>query len=434
MNPFFQVPQQMTEEDKRAALTNALIAAGMAMVQPQQGRSSMQRFMNALPGAMGSGIGGYTQSLLGTQEARQKQAELEMNQAYKNSMMQYHQGLAEDRAFERKEKQQEQAYYDSLPNIMVPVPGKTIPEIGAEIPLSDYIASKTGLPAKSLQKNGKIVYKWLEKNMDSLGDVMVDYPGVGNVSLKDALDLKKFYETEKQKAKWEEMGHGKKMLVNEEGDIIKTINVPTAPRATNSGTVSERAIRDAQIKAQRDLQGVTAPQQIPPVQTYAPTQKPTGQNLKKAAQVGTGTLANLQARIDAIFGQLTGERIAPEVTDARQTLRTVRQMGVAALMNSAKGAVWELKRIDEVVPNPDKWIANPKTEAAKLEKLKSALLEAKQENLNVLARGAPSVEVVNKLTLNNVEIDTLLSLIGNDTGYGGAIPDQDWQLINKYLR
>ncbi|MFH1883437.1 MAG: hypothetical protein ABIL62_12085, partial [Planctomycetota bacterium] len=120
----------------------------------------------------------------------------------------------------------------------------------------------------------------------------------------------------------------------------------------------------------------------------------------------------------------------PDMADAKQYLRSVKQMGKAALMNSARGAIWEQQRIDELFPDPDKTFTNPRIEARKFGNLMSILSQEKTFNNQAIIESLTPKEVEKYRTSNN-EIDRLLSLISEPST---GISTQDRILIDKYLK
>ena len=113
---------------------------------------------------------------------------------------------------------------------------------------------------------------------------------------------------------------------------------------------------------------------------------PTVEGMKKVAKSGTGVWSSLAGLADAIVGGLGMDKLFgdegmfPDTMENRQTLRLLKQTGKKALMNSAKGNVYEGKIIDELFPNPDKMWRNPASEAKKFKALRNKLLSEKRNN------------------------------------------------------
>ena len=161
-----------------------------------------------------------------------------------------------------------------------------------------------------------------------------------------------------------------------------------------------------------------------------------GKSPKGAALEGTGPYNRLASAFEAVAGGLGVDILVgqqgffPDMADAKQYLRSVKQMGKAALMNSARGAIWEQQRIDELFPDPDKTFTNPRIEARKFGNLMSILSQEKTFNNQAIIESLTPKEVEKYRTSNN-EIDRLLSLISEPST---GISTQDRTLIDKYLK
>ncbi len=157
-------------------------------------------------------------------------------------------------------------------------------------------------------------------------------------------------------------------------------------------------------------------------------------NLRDAALNGTGPFATFLATIDAIVGgAVGGADIAPVTQQARQMLRTIRQIGLPALANSARGAVWDLERASVLFPDPDAFFTNPKVEAAKINTLLTVLGEERAFNTETVARGTLSGKATEKILQSNHELDALISILSQGNQSLGGISAEDDALINKYL-
>ncbi len=170
-------------------------------------------------------------------------------------------------------------------------------------------------------------------------------------------------------------------------------------------------------------------------ETPAPTQKP----MEPAARLGTGAWAMLAATIDNLAGGAGIDRIFgkeglfPETQESRQALRILKQTGKIALMNSARGAVWEQQRIDELFPDPDKLWRNPRTEAKKFMKLREAFAVEKRFNDEAITKSTDP-GLINRLQESNTEINRLLAMIGPPEEKGDILSSEDQKLIDKYLK
>lgn len=188
---------------------------------------------------------------------------------------------------------------------------------------------------------------------------------------------------------------------------------PSAIKVPGGATLTEVAMAKAQQDAAEELKNI---------------QSQGGVSPKKSALQGTGPYKRLSSAIEAVAGGagldvLIGKQgLFPEMADAKQYLREVRQLGKAALMNSARGATWEQQKIEGLFPDPDKMWTNPRIEARKFKNLNSLMVQKKKENLVAITR-AISPQEIDKLRTSNNDIDKLLSMVeepqtGNTTSSG----------------
>ena len=195
----------------------------------------------------------------------------------------------------------------------------------------------------------------------------------------------------------------------------------TAIKVPGGATLSELNLSQVQKQAQAELSATGLPKR----------QSPT-----EAALEGTGPYKRLASAFEALAGGLGADVLVgkkgffPETADAKQYLRSVKQMGKAALMNSARGAIWEQERIDKLFPDPDKLFTNPRIEARKFKNLLSILQTEKRFNNQSIVNALPK-EVAKYRTSNN-EIDRLITLISEPSSAG--VTRDDEVLINKYLK
>lgn len=144
---------------------------------------------------------------------------------------------------------------------------------------------------------------------------------------------------------------------------------------------------------------------------------PDQRDMVEAAKSGTGPIAMFKAAIDAVLGGAELDTVFgldgffPATQENRQALRTIKQIGKAALMNSSRGAIWEQEKIDRLFPDPNKMITNPRTEAKKLKVLRETLLIEKRFNNEAIPSTVTPKELAD-LRKSNTEIDRLLALIG----------------------
>lgn len=162
----------------------------------------------------------------------------------------------------------------------------------------------------------------------------------------------------------------------------------------------------------------------------------SGEDIRAVGESGTGPYSMLAAAIDRFAGGVGADLLFgkkgffPDTQANRQKLRTIKQVGKAALMNSSRGAIWEQEKIDNLFPDPDKLFTNPRTEANKFNVLRDTLLIEKHfNNQSILSATIP--EEINDLRKSNIEIDRLLSLIGPKSE--SSLSPDDEALINKYI-
>jgi len=171
-------------------------------------------------------------------------------------------------------------------------------------------------------------------------------------------------------------------------------------------------------------------EQLPPA---IPTQLDKDPRVtEETARQGTGFWANMAAGFDALAGgvgltKLFGkDRAFAGIQDARQQLKILKQTAKSAFLNSGRGPIWEQQKIDGLFPDPDAWLANPATEAAKLPKLRRYLLELKESN-DASMRNALDYKELQKYRAANQDVNRILDAIGTDnTGLGLSSEAQDW--------
>jgi len=164
--------------------------------------------------------------------------------------------------------------------------------------------------------------------------------------------------------------------------------------------------------------------------TTVPKQGSDISGAKTKAAAGTGPYSFAKRMFDKVIGGLGGDVLVgregffSDATEGQQYLNTVRQIGKSALLNSARGAIWEQERIDELFPNPDTFFTNPRTEAKKLSQLEKILEQEKEFNLKNI-QTAINTKEIEKLRQSNNEIDRLLNLLRdgpNDRGQSSERP------------
>lgn len=200
-NPYFQMPSNIPVDEnmKRAAITNALLQFGASMVQPQQGRNSLQKFLNAIPGSLQQGMGGYNQSLLGTTQARTAYDTSATDLDYKKRHAALFDIQTKEKEYEMQGKKAEQEWENSLPNILVSSTGNA-PEIGAvDVYLPEWAAQNSNIPATAYRRSPRLLRKFLEDNAGKLQGITIKHPKYGEVSLDDAVKIQKLEATPDQK-------------------------------------------------------------------------------------------------------------------------------------------------------------------------------------------------------------------------------------------
>ncbi len=146
--------------------------------------------------------------------------------------------------------------------------------------------------------------------------------------------------------------------------------------------------------------------------------------IEEVAKGGTGPYSKLAAAFDAIAGGLGVKELFggkgsffPETQKNRQALRTIKQLGKAALLLSTRGATYEQKILDKLFPDPDKMWTNPETEALKFNELRITLSQVRTFNNEAIAQSS-SVTEIRKLEESNIKLNRLLALLG-----GGALTE-----------
>ena len=159
-------------------------------------------------------------------------------------------------------------------------------------------------------------------------------------------------------------------------------------------------------------------------------------DFEAAAKTGTGLWANVASTIDAVGGgvgidKLFGkEGFFKDTQDARQNIRLLKQLGKSALMNSARGPIWEQKMIQELFPVENDFFTNPRTEARKIPKLRETLKAERDFKVSSLSVTTDKV-LARELRKSIVDIDRIRNMIGPPQGQ--VRTKEDDALIKKYL-
>ena len=202
---------------------------------------------------------------------------------------------------------------------------------------------------------------------------------------------------------------------------------PDAVKVPAGATLSELKAQQAKKQALEDEEAITEPTK--------------GKTAEEAAKGGTGPYAMLAAGIDRFLGGLGvdkvfgAEGIFPETQENRQILRTIKQLGKAALINSPRFPMQEQKVVDKLFPDPDTFFVNPRTEAQKFKVLRNVMKTEKAWN-NKAIQSAITPKEISDLRKNNLEIDRVLNLIGEGEQTKGAattvkMPDGSTQTFDE---
>jgi len=219
---------------------------------------------------------------------------------------------------------------------------------------------------------------------------------------------------------------GGRTYLNENGE---NVNMPTgAVRSNYQFTGSDYNALMAKKEATAELEGRAAPDRIGDVE--------------RSARIGTGPYANLKAFVDAVVGgvgldKLIGKNgLYQTEQQARQELKTIRQIGKGVLMNSKRWSIREQERIDELFPEPGALLRNPVTEAKKFKTLRKIMKMERHFN-NQSIKTAVTPKEVERLREANNEIDRFLYIIGEDETKPQEVFDdlspEENNLIEKYL-
>ena len=133
------------------------------------------------------------------------------------------------------------------------------------------------------------------------------------------------------------------------------------------------------------------------------------------------------AAIDAVLGGISAGKISlfEDTMEARKFVTMVRVLGRSALAVSPRFAVADLQTVQQLFPNEEAFLKNPKTEAKKLITLRQEINREKVRILELFATGAP-MDSTQASVLNQklFEINRLNSMLGPiDTIYESEITD-----------
>tara|TARA_R110001606_G_C15395389_1_gene652110 strand:- start:3822 stop:5609 length:1788 start_codon:yes stop_codon:yes gene_type:complete len=131
----------------------------------------------------------------------------------------------------------------------------------------------------------------------------------------------------------------------------------------------------------------------------------------EAALNGTGPMAKFASFIDATAGSLFGVKFGEATQRDKQFLRALTQMTKTALVLNPRFPVAELNKVEALYPDVDSFFVNPESEVNKLRELKAIALAQYRNNLERLAEGSLSTEIVGKIQSNQHELNRLLTYL-----------------------
>jgi hypothetical protein len=158
-------------------------------------------------------------------------------------------------------------------------------------------------------------------------------------------------------------------------------------------------------------------------------------DFEAAAKQGTGVWANVAAALDAAGGglgidSLLGkEGFFKDTQDARQNIRLLKQLGKSALMNSARGPIWEQKMIQQLFPGESAFFTSPSTEARKIPKLRATLKAERDFKVRSLKLTTDKI-LARQLRQSITDIDRIRTMLGPETS---GLSTSDSDLIKKHL-
>jgi hypothetical protein len=147
-------------------------------------------------------------------------------------------------------------------------------------------------------------------------------------------------------------------------------------------------------------------------------------------RVGTGPWSNVQAGLNAALGDATyhlfnKDGLFRETQANRDYLRQIAQFGKAALVNNPRFPVAEQEIVGTLLPNPDQFWANPRTEAQKIPLLRNTLNEQLRTHNEELAKGGLTKEHVSEIQRKKTQIEQAIRLLGPGDASLGALGGGD---------
>ena len=140
---------------------------------------------------------------------------------------------------------------------------------------------------------------------------------------------------------------------------------------------------------------------------------------------GTGFYAQVQRLINSgssiIPQTIRGKPWFEDKQQANNYVKSVNLLVRSALTLSPRYAVYDLKLVQEVLPDTNSFLTTPTTEANKLINVKQLLFEQKTKNLKFLQEGGLTTSDTNLLRSKNLEISRALELLSGVPLYGNKI-------------
>jgi hypothetical protein len=155
-----------------------------------------------------------------------------------------------------------------------------------------------------------------------------------------------------------------------------------------------------------------------------------------AARGGTGPYAGFAVALDNVFGGLIPQaRKAFQKTQAnKQFLRGVTILTRSALVVNPRFPVAEMEKVAVLFADPDKFFANPETEANKFVELKRLALSQRRANLQALNEGVQDDKTRQAVMSNNFEIDRLLGMLSTvPTSTGGNVDTDTMDALRNHI-
>ena len=147
----------------------------------------------------------------------------------------------------------------------------------------------------------------------------------------------------------------------------------------------------------------------------------------EAARNGTGPYAGFAVFLDNTFGGFIPQarKAFQDTQSNRQFLRGLTILTRSALVVNPRFPVAEMEKVAVLFADPDRFWANPETEANKLIELKRLATTQKRANLQALSGGLQDDKTRQAVLSNNFEIDRLLNMLSTVPLQSGQKVDGD---------